>query len=358
MQSRLARRAAPIRRVRPVWLGIAALGVITLVFAQTQSTFSVYAYNTFLLACLGAIALNLLTGTTGQVSIGNAAFLAVGGFGSVWLLGIGVPFPADVILAAAGAGVIGLVVGTPALRLHGLELALATLAAQFITLFFANEYQLHSAGAAGFSVVPLFSSQGLVASGRDWALLLFVIVAPTILLVSRLMRERSGRALRMIRDHDIAASTLGISTIRYKLMIFALSSTIIGLEGGLLAHFTGSVTVDNYSLEVAIQYVAMILIGGLDSITGSVIGAAIVTALPVVIPNVISAVVGGNQAATNGANISEIVYGALIIGFIVSSAGGIVGALKTARGSKAAVAAGASAERFARQHLRRKQKTA
>jgi branched-chain amino acid transport system permease protein len=339
-ESEPARSLAVLRRVRPAWWGVLVMGLLTLYFAQTQSAFVVYVYNTCLLACLGAIALNLLMGTAGQASIGNAAFLAIGGFVSVWMLRAGVPFPADIVIASVIAGAAGLLAGAPAVRLHGLELALATLAAQFITLFFANQYQVHSAGSAGFSIVPLFNSAGLIGSGRDWAWLLFGIVSVTILIVSRLMRERAGRALRMIRDHDVAAPALGIPVIRYKLMIFTFSSMLIGLEGGLMAHFTGSVTVDNYTLALAIQYVAMILIGGLDSIAGSIIGAAIVIALPVIIPNIVSHLLGANQAATNGSNISVIVYGVLIIVFIIGSAGGgIIGTLKNLASSPAAKAA-------------------
>jgi branched-chain amino acid transport system permease protein len=324
---RPARVISLSRQVRPAWWGVLVIAAITAGFTGTQSSYSLYTFNLCLLACLGAIALNLLMGTAGQVSIGNAAFLAVGGFASVWLLRLGLPFPADVIVAGVIAGLAGVVVGLPALRLSGLILSLATLAAYFIVLFVATEYQsdASNAGSGGFAVIPLFSSQGITGAQQDWAWLLMILLGLTILVVSRLMRERCGRACRVIRDHPLVAPTLGINVARYKLGLFAFTSAIIGLQGGLTAYLTGLVSTDNYTFLLAVQYLAMILIGGTDSIVGAVLGASLIIALPTLIPNVITPLFGPTVAGLHGPQISQAIYGILIIIFVTSSPGGIVG---------------------------------
>jgi branched-chain amino acid transport system permease protein len=291
-----------------------------------------YVFDSVLLACMGAIALNVLMGTTGQVSLGNAAFLLVGALSTVFLTRAGLQFPFDVVGAVLVTGVIGVFIGLPALRLAGLFLSLATLAAHFIVIYFGNLYQSRVPGAevAGFSLRPLFPDADFALRLRYWGLLLFGVVAVLIVLARLITRERAGRALRMIRDHEFVAPMFGIPVARYKLTIFAITSMVVGLEGGLGAHFASSVSTDNYTLLLAIQYLAMILIGGLDSIVGSIIGATIVVALPALVPNVVSLILEQSSAARQGPPIAQILYGVLIIIFITSSPDGIMGWLRHA----------------------------
>ena len=323
-------KGSPAGRIRLAWWGVAAMAIITLFFTTTQSSFNMYIFDTVLLACMGAIALNVLMGTAGQVSIGNAAFLLVGGFSTVFFLHSNIPFPLDAIFASIFAGVCGFIVGLPALRLKSLFLALATLAAQFIAVYFGNLYQSRTPESAsgGFLIPTLFASHGLLGAQHLWGWLLFGVLSVTVLGASRLTRERSGRAWRMIRDHELVAPTLGIPVARYKLTIFVVSSMVIGLEGSLQAHFSGTVTTDNYTLLLAIQYVAMILVGGLDSILGAIIGASIIVALPSIVPKIVSGFLGQAKAAVQGPQIAQIVYGVLIIVFITASPEGIIGWLR------------------------------
>lgn len=319
-----------LRQVPPVWWGIAGLAIITLFFATTQSTFSVFTYDTVLFACMGAIALQVLQGTAGLVSVGTSGFLLLGAFGSVFMLRSGIQFPLDVIAAGLLCGVAGFITGLPALRLRSLFLALATLALFFIAVSVGQVYEqdVPSARYAGFFVPTLFGSQTLANQGRYWAWLLWAVVSLVILGASRIMTGRSGRALRMVREHEVLAPALGIPVARYKLLLFTLSSMVIGVEGGLTAHFTGTVFTDDFTLALAFQYVAMIVIGGLDSIAGAVIGAAVVVALPIWIPPVVSVFVGQSRATTIGPDIGVIIYGILVIVFVTASPGGIVGLLK------------------------------
>jgi branched-chain amino acid transport system permease protein len=133
----------------------------------------------------------------------------------------------------------------------------------------------------------------------------------------------------LIRDQETIAATVGIPVTTYKLAAFTFSSAVIGVEGSLLAHFTGAVSTETYTFVIAVQYLAMIFIGGLDSIAGAVIGAAIVTALPAVIPNIVSAIVGSQEAAIHGPHVALIAYGLLIIIFITRAPRGIAGWLQT-----------------------------
>jgi branched-chain amino acid transport system permease protein len=321
-----------VRRVpiRPAWYGVAALAVITAYYVAEGSAFHLFLLNTCLLAAIGAIALNLLMGTAGLVSIGNSAFLAVGAFSAVFAVKSGVPFPGDLVLGAVVAAAAGVVIGLPALRLRGLHLALATLAGFFIVQYFATLYQSKGkgGGSGGFFVPVLFQGQGFTGGQQYWAWTLLVIVGLLVLVATRLSAERSGRAWRMIRDHEIVAHTLGIPVTRYKMIAFALSSALIGFQGALAAHLNGSVSVDQYTLALAIAYIAMVLIGGLDSVLGAVIGAFLVTALPTVMPILLTSVLGRLPIARQGPAVAEILYGVLVIVFITSSPQGIVGLLR------------------------------
>jgi branched-chain amino acid transport system permease protein len=314
---------------RPFLIGVGLLLLGALYFTTLQSQFNMYTYNLCLLAALGSLALNLLMGTVGQASIGNAAFLAVGAYATVFLDRAGVPMPLDIVFASLVAGVVGILVGFPALRIRGLYLVLATLAVYFIVVYVATEYQSNTVGGGGFQVNVIFGSQGLDQLQRSWVWLMTAILVVLLVGLRCLDRGRLGRAWRYVRDREIAASAVGINVARYKLSAFALSSVILGAEGSLLAHFTGSVTIDAFPLSLSISYVAMVLIGGLDSMLGALIGAGLVTALPVVVPQVVSGTIGGTTSSDLGANLATVIYGLLIIFFMTRSPRGLAGWLHT-----------------------------
>jgi branched-chain amino acid transport system permease protein len=316
----------PTRRVAAApAFGVAAVGVGLLLDVQWQASLILA-----LLACMGALALNLLLGTAGQVSIGNAGMLAVGAFGAVWFTELGLPFPVDVLCAAGAAGLVGLVVGLPALRLRGLYLAIATLAAHFVILFACLQYQNAAAGPAGFILAPVVPGR-LREAQATWVVVVAVVLVATMLLVGMLQSGATGRTWRMIRDHEEAAPTLGIRVTRWKLAAFVVSSTIVGAQGALLAHFSGVVTVESFTLGVAITYVAMVVVGSLDSVAGAVAGAILVALLPTVVPELVTLVLGASAPPTVGATLSAVVYGALILVFVVLLPQGIVGGLRGLR---------------------------
>ncbi len=316
MSSRVAFREAVF--------SIVVLGALTAYLVLTDSSY-LFTYNQFLLVVVGAVALNMLMGTAGLVSIGNPAFMLVGSYAVVIARNNHVPLPLALLLAAVASAIAGAIIGLPAIRLRGLELSLATLAGLFILAQLASNYEKsHGAGTIGFLFTPLYASKGLDGAQHYWAWTLLAVDAAIIAVAARLMTGRSGRAWRMLRDQESVASACGIPVIRYKLMAFSLSSAIIGLQGGLLAYFSGSVTFEYFTFKLAVAYLAMVMIGGLDSVAGAVIGAGVVTWLPVLVPKLVSSAAGATGASRSAA-LSTIIYGVLVVVFIMSSSSGIVG---------------------------------
>ena len=310
--------------IRQKYVVIIVAFLVVAYFTADGSSYSIYIVDTMMLSAIGAMALDLLMGTGGQVSIGNAAFLAGGSFATVWASRAGVPFPFDVISGGVVCAAAGLVVGLPALRIRGMYLALATLAAFYLADFVGLKYQDDTVGAAGFFLKPIFTGT-IGQQSASWAWLLFGVVVATMILISWLRSGRSGRAWRMIRDHEVAASAMGIPVARYKLMLFMISSAIIGIQGGLTAHFTGAVSYDTFTLTLSISVIAMTLIGGLDSQAGPLIGAVVVTTMPIFVPDIINLFAGSSNASQDASNYSEVVYGLLIMIFMIKAPTGLAG---------------------------------
>lgn len=307
-------------------LQTAAIVAILAGVALLGSSYVLYVLNATLLAILGALALNLLMGTAGVISLGNSAFLALGAFTTVFCLRSGLAFPLDLVAAVALSAVLGVVIGLPALRLRGLELALATIAGYFIITYFANAYESGAAGAGtGFNLTPFFAGENLAAAQQSIAWILICVVAITVMIVGELSMHGLGRAWRLIRDQEIVAQTVGIPVIRYKLLAFAISSALIGMQGSLTAHISGSVDINQFTLSQSIAYVAMVVIGGLDSIVGAVVGAAIVTVLPLAVPNLLKGVLSAGALTQVGPALSEIAYAAILILCLISSPWGVSG---------------------------------
>jgi branched-chain amino acid transport system permease protein len=243
--------------------------------------------NLALIAIMAAIALNLLVGFTGLISLGHAAFFAVGAlaaalFGTEW----GLPFGLVLLAAGCAGAVAGTLVGLPSLRLRGLYLMLATLALHFIVLYVFLRYMLARFGPGGIPYdVPTLGSLAIDSDER-WYFLLLALAALTLLAVRNLLRMRAGRAFVAVRDHDVAAAALGMNVAAVRLQAFAASSFIVSVAGALYAYNLGNTTTSNYTLALVVGYFAMILIGGMGSLLGAVLGALVWTLLPQVIDTV------------------------------------------------------------------------
>lgn len=298
---------------------------------QMADGFQVYLACSALVAITGAVALNLLMGYAGQISLGNAAFLAIGAITAhVFGVRLHVPFLLVVPLALVAGLLVGAAVGLPSLRIRGLYLLLATMALHFIVNYILLRYQLAVAGVAGL-VYPHPQFDGFVLRGdRQWYYVFLGLALGSCLFVKNLSRHAEGRALIAVRDQDVAAMVLGINVARSKVLAFAVSSGIICVLGALTAYWLGTITNENFPLSLAIDYAVMIIIGGLGSVTGAVLGAFFVTLLPTLIEQVVQAAatslpVFSQFVGAKGTLFNTIVYGLLIVIFLIVKPEGLAG---------------------------------
>jgi len=238
------------------------------------------------IAIIGAIGLNILVGFTGQISLGQGGFLAVGAYtAGILTAQFNIPWYLSTIIACFVTAFVGGIFGIPSLRLKGLYLAIATLAAQVIILWVVTHWDAVTGGVDAL-VVPnptLFGQQMNTDFNFYWVV--WVLAGLTALATINLFRTHYGRAFIAIRDQDIAAEVMGVDLFRYKLLSFAISSFIVGLAGALIAHYRSIVTWERFTIDVSVTYLAMIIIGGLGSVSGSVFGATFMTLLPAILTN-------------------------------------------------------------------------
>jgi branched-chain amino acid transport system permease protein len=240
--------------------------------------------NLTLIAILGAIALNLLVGYTGLVSLGHAAFFAVGA-AVAGFLGTqhNVPFPLVILAAGIAGAIVGFLIGLPSLRLQGLYLMLATLALHFVVIFLFMEYQISNFSPAGIPYTYPTIGSLTIDTDQKWYVLLVIAAVLLLFAVRNLLRSRQGRALVAVRDHEVAAASMGISVPRMRLTAFAVSSFIVSVIGALYAYYLGNIGEATFGLNFVIGYFAMIIIGGMGSMAGPIFGAILWSLLPQII---------------------------------------------------------------------------
>lgn len=303
-----------------------------LVFALLLLLFplGVNAYIVSLACILGinviaAAGLNIMTGYTGLISLGHAAFMGVGCYCTAWLAQRGVPF--FVALPAAGvlAALIGIVIGIPSLRIKGLYLAVATLAAQFLLVYVFKEWESVTGGVSGIDV-PFASLAGFEFSSDQRLYFLIIPTAALLLVAARnLFRTRVGRAFIAIRDKDISAEVLGINLLHYKLAAFAVGSFYAGIAGGLLGYFYRVITPEFFTLQLSIFFLAAIIVGGMGSILGTILGAVFMTLVPELLRHGVTLAALWSPRATEVLSpLKEVVFGVLIIGFLVFEPHGLI----------------------------------
>jgi len=240
------------------------------------------------IAVIGAVGLNILVGFTGQISLGQGGFLAVGAYTAGLLATrLGFPIWLTIPMASLTTAVIGGFFGIPSLRLKGLYLAIATLAAQEIILWVVTHWETVTGGVDALNVRNYlwFSGERVRFSDFQFYWIILILAAGAVLATVNIFRTRVGRAFIAIRDQDIAAEVMGIDLFRYKVLAFAVSSFFVGLAGALIAHWRLIVTWERFTIDVSILYLAMIIIGGLGSVSGSIYGAIFMILLPEVISN-------------------------------------------------------------------------
>ncbi|MBR0567912.1 branched-chain amino acid ABC transporter permease [Azoarcus sp. L1K30] len=275
-----------------------------------------------LIFSLAAIGLNILTGYAGQLSLGSAAFMAVGAFGAYnFMLRIdGMPFLLAVVLGGLCAAVVGVAFGLPSLRIKGFYLAVATLAAQFFIVWALVKFSWFS----NYSSSGVISAQEVNILGFAFDtpilkyLLTLAIVAVLALLAKNLVRSATGRRWMAVRDMDVAAEVIGIRPMRAKLSAFAVSSFYCGVAGALYAYtYLGTVEPEGFNLDLSFKILFMIIIGGVGSMLGSFLGAAFIVLLPIFLNVSMHTMFGDSLPAGLGSNLELIVFGGLIIFFLI-----------------------------------------
>jgi len=303
--------------VQQIWLSL---------FAALCIAFPLFASDYWLLlACLiainivAAVGLMVLTGFTGQVSLGHAAFMGVGAYATAWLAKHGgMPFWLTIPFGGFAAAAIGVVFGIPSLRVKGLYLALTTIAASFILHFVFFNWTNVTGGARGMTVEPaIFFGTQLVTSGS-----LYWIAVPLAAFATwcatNLFRTRIGRAFIAIRDRDISAEVLGIELFRYKLMSFALASFYAGVAGGVWVYLFRVVTPESFRLIDSIFLLAAIIVGGLGSIRGAIFGAAFMTLVPELLKLGVATLEPHWPSVVQILSpVRTIIFGTLIVGFLM-----------------------------------------
>ena len=278
------------------------------------------------LASVGALSLMLLTGYAGQISLGHAGLLAAGAF-TVGILfkELAAPFWITLPASALVGAVLGVVFGLPSLRLRGLYLAVSTLALHFVVVYLGGEYETKRGFSTGITVdAPKILGFELYG-GKTWYYILLAFAALTLLICINLLRSRTGRAWRAIHAHETVAEALGINVPAYKLLAFVISSAIAAVAGALFAYYRSFVSVEAFSLFLTIQYVAMVIIGGMGSLLGAILGAVFVTLFPYVIEGALAKLPNAQAYAGVLFAVNYAAFGLVMILFLVFEPLGLVG---------------------------------
>ena len=310
---------------RAHWIFLSVLIIGLVVFPFISSVFLLDLANQVFLALIGAMALMLLTGYAGQISLGHAGFIAAGAFTTAILFKemkapIWITFPASGIVGA----ILGIIFGLPSLRLRGLYLALSTLAMHFLVTYFGSEYETKRGFSTGVVISPPSLGPFKIEDPRVWYFLLLFIDIIVLLFSINLARSRTGRAWSAVRNREVVAEALGIKVPFSKLSAFITSSMMTSIAGCLFAYYRGFVSVEAFSLFMTIQYIAMIIIGGLGTILGAIFGTIFVILLPYLIDMIGKMLHVPARLTTYMFAIQYASFGLIMIIFLVLEPGGLV----------------------------------
>ncbi len=300
--------------------------IALLAFPLIASPFQLDLACQVFLACVGSLSLMLLTGYAGQISLGHAGLIAAGAF-TVGILfrETNAPFWITLPAAALVGALLGVIFGLPSLRLRGLYLAVSTLALHFVVIYLGGEYESRRGFSTGIVVDPPKVGSVSISDGRAWYFILLTAAAVTLLICLNLLRARTGRAWRAIRTRETVAEALGIGIAGYKLLAFVISSAVTAVAGALFAYYRGFVSVEAFSLFLTIQYLAMVIIGGMGSLLGALLGATFVTVFPYIIETGLLALPGAQRYANLLFAVNYAAFGFVMILFLMFEPLGLVG---------------------------------
>ncbi|MCC5859106.1 MAG: branched-chain amino acid ABC transporter permease [Ectothiorhodospiraceae bacterium] len=306
-------------RTRTQWMWFGILLAMLAIYPFVANMYWIFLLCLISINIISTTGLNILTGYTGQVSLGQAAFMGVGAYTVAWLdNNTGSPFFINLLAGAGMATAIGLIAGLPSLRVKGLYLAIATIGASFILQFIFINWESVTRGTRGINIDPPRVLGTELDNPDTFYWLVVPIMVVMVILAANLFRTRIGRAFIAIRDRDISASVLGINLPFYKLMSFGIASFYAGMAGGLYAYFFGAINPESFPLLMSIFFLAAIIVGGMGTILGSILGAIFMTLTPEVLRY------GVDFASPFIDNPSQIlsplrtaVFGAVIVGFLL-----------------------------------------
>ncbi len=320
----------PIRQDRFALVAILLVAFVVVPFVATQYMFTGILIP-FLIFSLAALGLNILTGYAGQLSLGTAAFMAVGAFAAFnFVLRVpGIP----ILLAFVGGGLVsalvGILFGLPSLRIRGFYLAVATLAAQFFIVWFLSKV----GWVTNYSASGVITAQPIEILGYTFHtaaskyLLVLSIVAVMALAAKNMARGNVGRSWMAVRDMDVAAEVIGIRLMRTKLLAFAISSFYCGVAGALFAYaYLGTVEPEAFNLDLSFRILFMVIIGGVGTVLGAFLGAGFVILMPVLLSVTVRFLdqsFGMGIAESTISNLELMVFGALIIFFLIAEPHGL-----------------------------------
>lgn len=328
------------------WAVALVAGYLLLPFFVSDFWLSVLIYAG--IAAIGAFGLNLLTGYAGQVSLGHAAFVGVGAYTAGYVgADSGLPLPVWLLAATLAGALLGAIIGPFALRLHGQYLVVVTLGLVFLAEHVFRNWTGLTGGNSGRAIDPPaslgvnfndFELLGFAATrSQSWFWLAWALVAVVALFAANVARSRVGRALQAIRDRDLAAELTGVDIARTKVAVFAVSSALAALAGALLGAYQEFVSPSEWSLVLSIQFIAIVIVGGLGSVYGPIIGALFVGSIPRIIEEYSDSIPGVSTGGSDDGFITvfalnQVLFGLLIIGFLIAEPRGLTALFRRAGG--------------------------
>lgn len=343
LASPAAARPAGMNARRRAGLGVLALGLAVYPFVASITYVDIA--NQIFLACVGALSLMLLTGYAGLISLGHAGLLAAGAFtAGILYRETGAPFWIGIPAAALMGALLGVLFGLPSLRLRGIYLAVSTLALHFVVIYVGGEYETRRGFSTGILIDPPTFLGYEIWDPRVWYGILLGFAVLTYLVSRNLLRSRTGRAWNAIHGTETVASAMGVHVARAKLTAFVISSAITAVAGALFAYYRGFVSIEAFTLFLTIQYVAMIIIGGMGSLVGAILGAVFVTVFPYIIEGSTTFLPGAQYLAGSIFALNYAAFGIVMIAFLVFEPNGLVGIGRRIRSAFARLRAGASGE--------------
>jgi len=301
------------------WYGLLAVVLLLAPFWASE-----YVMSQLHFICIFAIVgfgLMLLVGFTGQISLGHAAFLAVGAYTEALMQAAGVPFVVSITCAALFAGAVGIIVGLPALRLKGIYLAIATIAFNVIIEEIITRWDSVTGGNSGKHLKTIDIFGWKMESDVHFYFVCLALTVICALGCVNLLRSPTGRAFVAIRDSEISASCMGVNLAWYKTMSFALSAALTGIAGALYAHKVTFISPEQFGLLVSIELVTIVILGGVGFLHGAVLGSAFI----IVLPQLISIAKDYLPSGMAPSGLQAVVFGVILVAFIIFEPMGLYG---------------------------------